>query len=290
MNNKATGGHVGGVTPPPPVLSLGASAMTDLSFRGAPEGHATIKAREADSGSRPDDRTTAPFLIEARGLCKTYPDGNVAALVDANFGVAEGEHVAIVGPSGSGKSTLLNMLGALDRPDRGDVWFRGIALGSVPNLDDYRIHHVGFIFQSFHLLPTLTAAENVQVPMFEDPQRSARQRAGRALELLQAVGLEHRARHRPMQLSVGERQRVAIARALANDPVLLLADEPTGNLDSVNAASVLDLFDALHHDRGLTLIVVTHSAEVSSRAERVLRVHDGRIVEDRRVVPHPPAP
>ncbi len=157
------------------------------------------------------------------------------------------------------------------------------------SLDEYRVKQIGFIFQSFHLLPTLTAVENVQVPMFEDRRRSPRQRAQRALELLRSVGLGQRAHHLPMQLSVGERQRVAIARALANDPVLLLADEPTGNLDSVNAASVLDLFDGLHRDNGLTLVVVTHSAEVSSRAERILRVHDGRIVEDRRVVPMGPA-
>lgn len=224
-----------------------------------------------------------PLLIEARQLSKTYPDGHVNAVIDANFEVAEGEYLAIVGPSGSGKSTLLNLLGALDRPDSGDVWFLGQPLGAMASLDEYRVKQIGFIFQSFHLLPTLTAVENVQVPMFEDRRRSPRQRAQRALELLRSVGLGHRAHHQPMQLSVGERQRVAIARALANDPVLLLADEPTGNLDSVNAASVLDLFDALHRDKGLTLIVVTHSADVSNRAERILRVHDGRIVEDRRV-------
>ncbi len=220
------------------------------------------------------------YLIEAHHLGKVYPDGHVNALVDASFGIKRGEYVAIVGPSGSGKSTLLNLLGALDRPDTGDVLFAGKSLRSL-DADEYRVRQVGFVFQSFHLLPTLTAVENVQVPMLEDRKRPTRQRLTKALELLRAVGMGHRAHHPPAKLSVGERQRVAVARALANDPVLLLADEPTGNLDSVNAASVLDLFDALHRDKGLTLVVVTHSEEVSSRAERVLSVRDGRIIEDR---------
>jgi len=220
-------------------------------------------------------------LIEARGLCRTYPDGNVNAVVDVDFQIVEGEYIAIVGPSGSGKSTLLNLMGALDRPVKGEVYFRGQDLGALKSLDDYRVQHVGFVFQSFLLLPTLTALENVQVPMLEGRRRKPAERARRALELLQSVGMAQRANHRPSQLSVGERQRVAIARALANDPELLLADEPTGNLDSVNAASVLDLFDGLHRDQGLTLVVVTHSQEVSQRAQRVLSVRDGRLVEDR---------
>jgi putative ABC transport system ATP-binding protein len=238
---------------------------------------------ETSNGNGPVPADTAvvrPYLIEARNLCKTYPDGHVNAVVDVNFGLAEGEHAAIVGPSGSGKSTLLNLLGALDRPDRGDVYFRSQALGTLKSLDDYRVNEVGFVFQSFLLLPTLTALENVQVPMFEGPRRRASERARRAMELLKAVGMLHRAMHRPSQLSVGERQRVAIARALANDPAVLLADEPTGNLDSANAAAILDLFDALNREHGLTLVVVTHSEEVSRRARRVLSVRDGRVVED----------
>lgn len=232
-----------------------------------------------------DMPAVSPYLIETRQLCKTYPDGHVNAVVDVTFGITEGEYVAIVGPSGSGKSSLLNLLGALDRPDSGDVYFHGQPLGAMKSLDAYRVNEIGFIFQSFLLLPTLTALENVQVPMFEGPRRTAAQRAHRAMELLQSVGMIHRAMHRPSQLSVGERQRVAIARALANDPVLLLADEPTGNLDSTNAASVLDLFDGLNRDHGLTLVVVTHSEEVSRRARRVLSVRDGRLVEDRRTTP-----
>jgi putative ABC transport system ATP-binding protein len=219
-------------------------------------------------------------LIEARGLCRTYPDGNVNAVVDVSFTIEKGEYVAIVGPSGSGKSTLLNLLGALDRPLAGDVYFNGQALGAMKSLDDYRVRHVGFVFQSFLLLPTLTALENVQVPMLEGPRRKSAERIRRAMELLQSVGMAHRANHRPTHLSVGERQRVAIARALANDPALLLADEPTGNLDSVNAASVLELFESLNRDHGLTLVVVTHSHEVSQRARRVLSVRDGRLVDD----------
>lgn len=222
------------------------------------------------------------YLIEARGLCRTYPDGHVNAVKDISFGIRPGEYIAIIGPSGSGKSTLLNLLGALDRPQLGEIYFRGHPLSHWPSLDDYRVRQIGFVFQSFLLLPTLTAAENVQVPMFEGPRRSPRERAAQALELLNSVGLGHRTHHLPTHLSVGERQRVAIARALANDPVLLLADEPTGNLDSVNAASILDLFDHLHRDRGLTLVIVTHSPEVAERAERILVVRDGQLLEDRR--------
>jgi putative ABC transport system ATP-binding protein len=183
-----------------------------------------------------------------------------------------------MGASGSGKSTLLNLLGALDRPDSGEVFFEGKPLSALGDLDNFRASKVGFVFQSFFLLPTLTAAENIQVPMFSGPL-SASARARKALELLEEIGMTHRARHRPGHLSVGERQRVAIARALANDPVLLLADEPTGNLDSHTAAEVLDLFDRLHGTRGMTLIVVTHGEDVAARAQRVLRMRDGELMQ-----------
>jgi putative ABC transport system ATP-binding protein len=226
-----------------------------------------------------NDVTREPFLLRTDRLSKTYPDGRVNALVEVSIAIRRGEYVAITGPSGSGKSTLLNLLGALDRPSAGEVYFEGRPLATCGNLDRFRAQKVGFVFQSFHLLPTLTAVENVQVPMFEGPLAAAA-RAAKAAELLAAVGMSSRARHLPSHLSVGERQRVAVARALANDPVLLLADEPTGNLDSHTAADVLDLFDALHRDRGMTLAVVTHSAEVAERAERVLRLRDGRVEED----------
>jgi putative ABC transport system ATP-binding protein len=220
-----------------------------------------------------------PFLLRTEGLTKTYPDGRVNALVDVSVGIRRGEYIAIMGPSGSGKSTLLNLLGALDRPSAGEVYFEGRPLRELGDLDHFRSQKIGFVFQSFYLLPTLTAVENVQIPMFEGPL-GASARAHKAGELLAAVGMGHRAHHVPGQLSVGERQRVAIARALANDPVLLLADEPTGNLDSHTAAEVLDLFAALHRDRGMTLAVVTHSAEVAERAERVVRLRDGRVLDD----------
>src|SRR5262245_20630320 len=230
-------------------------------------------------GAHPHDAPNGHLLL-AEGLYKTYPDGEVHALNGVTVGIREAEYVAITGPSGCGKSTLLNLLGALDRPDAGGVYFRGEARSGRRDLDRFRARQIGFVFQSFFLLPTLTARENVQVPMFEGPPRSVRERAKKADELLELVGMGPRARHRPTQLSVGERQRVALARALANDPVLLLADEPTGNLDSDNAEHVLDLLTAMQRDRRLALLVVTHSPEVAERADRVVRMKDGRVVSD----------
>jgi putative ABC transport system ATP-binding protein len=221
----------------------------------------------------------AGYLLYASDVRKTYPDGAVHALNGVTIGVREAEYVAITGPSGCGKSTLLNLLGALDRPDVGEVYFRGEALSTRRDLDRFRARQIGFVFQSFFLLPTLTARENVQVPMFEGPSLSARERAKKADSLLELVGMGKRAGHRPMQLSVGERQRVALARALANDPALLLADEPTGNLDSENAAKVLDLLTTLQKERRLAFLVVTHSDDVARRADRVVRMKDGRVVE-----------
>lgn len=222
----------------------------------------------------------AKSMLRTEGLYKLYPDGDVHALNGVTLDIPEGEYAAIIGPSGSGKSTLLNMLGALDRPDRGEVYFQGEALSKRRDLDRFRARQIGFVFQSFYLLPTLTSLENVQVPMFEGPRLGRRERVRKAHELLELVGLAKRAKHRPLQLSVGERQRVALARALANDPALLLADEPTGNLDSDNAAHVLDLFDAFQRDRGITLIVITHSADVAARANRVITMRDGQVVKD----------
>lgn len=223
----------------------------------------------------------AAYLLFADAVTKRYPDGDVRALDGLTLGVRAGEYVAITGPSGCGKSTLLNVLGVLDVPDTGAVYFRGEPLARHPAaLDRFRARQIGFVFQSFYLMPTLTARENVQVPMFEGPPRTRAERAKKADELLELVGMGHRAGHRPKQLSVGERQRVALARALANDPPLLLADEPTGNLDSSNAAKVLDLFADLQKARNLALIVVTHSDEVAALADRVVRMRDGRIVSD----------
>jgi ABC-type lipoprotein export system ATPase subunit len=218
---------------------------------------------------------TSP-LLRAEGLVKTYPDGDVKAVRGASLAIAGGEFAAITGPSGCGKSTLLHLLGGLDRPDSGEVFFEGEPLGSL-DLDAFRARRLGFVFQSFHLVPTLTALENVQVPMFE-AQWPRSERAGRAGRLLDDVGLSPRANHLPRRLSVGERQRVAIARALANGPSLLLADEPTGNLDSKAQAEVLALLGRLRRERGLTLVVVTHSAEVAAAADREIKLRDGRVV------------
>ena len=218
-------------------------------------------------------------LIRTENLCKVYPDGKVNALVEMNLTIPKGEYAAIMGPSGSGKSTLLNMLGALDRPTSGEIYFEGEPLSQMRDLDGFRSRQIGFVFQSFYLLPTLSAAENVQIPMFESSLPAA-ERARWAMELLEAVGMAHRSRHLSPQLSVGERQRVAIARSLANEPALLLADEPTGNLDSKTAADILDLFDRLHQERDMTLISVTHSEEVANRANRLIRLRDGRIESD----------
>jgi putative ABC transport system ATP-binding protein len=219
---------------------------------------------------------TTPMLRGDR-LERVYPDGDVHALRGVSLMVNEGESVAITGPSGCGKSTLLHLLGGLDRPTSGTVEFEGRPLGSI-DLDAYRALRVGFVFQSFHLLPTLSALENVQVPMFEAPWPRS-ERVPRASALLDEVGMTHRSGQFPGRLSVGERQRVAIARALANEPKALLADEPTGNLDSVNQAEILSLLDRLRRDRGLTLVVVTHSVEVAAACDRVVKMRDGRIVE-----------
>ncbi len=227
-----------------------------------------------------DDFPPDGQLLLADRVMKRYPDGDVRALNGVSLGVRAGEYIAITGPSGCGKSTLLNMLGLLDRPDSGEVFFRGAAISARGDIDHFRARQIGFVFQSFFLIPTLTARENVQIPMFEGPKLAARERARKADTLLELVGMSRRANHRPLQLSVGERQRVALARALANDPVLLLADEPTGNLDSENANKVLDLFTKLQKSRNLALIVVTHSDEVAERADRIVKMRDGRVVAD----------
>jgi len=225
------------------------------------------------------DRPASPHpnpLLRISAVCRSFDGGSVQALRNVSFEVGRGEYLTIMGPSGSGKSTLLNLLAGLDRPTSGEVAFYGQPLSSLKDLDQFRARTVGFVFQSFHLLPTLTALENVQIPMFEGPLGRL-ERVTRARELLALVGLSHRLRHLPAKLSVGERQRVAIARALANDPQLLLADEPTGNLDSAAAAGVLDVFGRLHREQGLTLIVITHNPDVAARAERIITLRDGRI-------------
>jgi ABC-type lipoprotein export system ATPase subunit len=223
--------------------------------------------------------SSAASLLEAKALTREFDAGQVKALRGVDFSIEEGEFVAITGPSGCGKSTLLQLLGALDRPTAGTLLYRGESLPDDPNPARYRAREVGFIFQAFCLLPTFTAAENVQMPMFET-DRSVSERRARAVELLKLVGLEHRLEHFPSKLSGGERQRVAIARSLANEPSLLLADEPTGNLDSENAHSVLELLVRLQQEQGRTMVLVTHDTTIAQRAKRVLRMLDGRIVSD----------
>lgn len=221
---------------------------------------------------------TDPPLLEATGVSRFFADGNVTALHEVSLQVQRGEYVALVGKSGSGKSTLLNLLGALDHPTAGTVRFRGQDLARQGDLARFRSSQLGFVFQSFHLVPVLTAEQNIQLPMFETTV-TARQRRQKAQELLEQVGMSHRREHRPPTLSVGERQRVAIARALANSPALLLADEPTGNLDSVTAAAIFELFDDLHRG-GMTLLLVTHDPLLAQRAQRTLTLRDGRLVTD----------
>jgi putative ABC transport system ATP-binding protein len=214
--------------------------------------------------------------LEVRNLCKSYDDGRIEALRGVDLSIDAGEYLAISGPSGSGKSTLLQLLGGLDTATSGEVLFQNQVLGAAVNLDNYRARQVGFIFQAFYLLPTLTAVENVQVPMLALDLLPTN-RAQRAETLLRELGLEHRLNSYPNELSAGERQRVAIARALANAPSILLADEPTGNLDSVNSARIMDILTGIQKQRGMTLIIITHENDIARAAPRHVRIRDGRI-------------
>ena len=217
-------------------------------------------------------------LIELSNVSKTYRDGNVKALQDVALRIKAGEFLTIVGPSGCGKSTLLHMLGGLDRPTAGEISFRGTPL-STKNLDNLRAREIGFVFQTFYLLPNLTAIENVQLPMFEGELPLAR-RAATARELLTTVGLADRVNHLPDQLSIGQRQRVAIARALANNPSIILADEPTGSLDSQSGREVMDILCQLNSHSQVTLVVVTHDEAIAAQGSRHIRMLDGRITSD----------
>jgi ABC-type lipoprotein export system ATPase subunit len=222
-------------------------------------------------------------MIETTDLTKIYGDGTqVRALDRVNIQIAAGEFVTVMGPSGSGKSTLLNMIGALDRPTRGRVLINGRDLTAVEDLDRFRAQTVGFVFQLHNLIPTLSARENVEVPLVGlGVRRGARRK--RSKELLALVGLEDRMDHLPNQLSGGQRQRVAIARALANEPTLVLADEPTGNLDSQSGADVIALMQRLNRELGTTFVIVTHDPAVARQTHRVLVMQDGGIVDDHRV-------
>ena len=219
-------------------------------------------------------------IVETHELTKVYGDGaEVRALDGVSLRIAQGEFVSVMGPSGSGKSTLLHLIGALDRPSSGQVIVGGQDLATVKNLDRFRSQTVGFVFQLHNLIPTLTALENVEVPLYEQ-RISARERRQRAKELLELVGLGDRLRHLPSTLSGGERQRVAIARSLANKPTLVLADEPTGDLDSKSGAEVIALMHQLNRELGATFIVVTHDPAVARQTERIVVLDSGRIVRE----------
>ena len=224
---------------------------------------------------------TAP-VVEARGVSRVFPmqAGAVTALADVSLRVSAGEYLSIVGPSGCGKSTLLHVLGCVDVPTAGALRFQDRDVATLPDAERsrLRLREIGFVFQRFFLLPMLTAWENVELPQAEAGIARAERRA-RTAELLDYVGLAARAGHRPSELSGGEMQRVAIARALANRPRLLLADEPTGELDQTTGGQVADLLDRLHHD-GTAVVVVTHDAVMAERAPRLVHMRDGRIVED----------
>ena len=223
-----------------------------------------------------------PSAIRIRELTRTYSMGadTVVALCDASLAVKRNEYVAVTGPSGSGKSTLMNLLGCLETPSSGDYWLNGVHVSRMNSreLAQVRNRQVGFVFQTFNLLQRCTALKNVEAPLIYARMRR-RERLERAAAALERVGLSNRLAHRPSQLSGGQRQRVAIARALVTRPSILLADEPTGNLDSATGEEVLALFDSLHAD-GNTLIVVTHDAGIAARASRRVEMLDGRITAD----------
>ena len=222
-------------------------------------------------------------MIAVENLSKTYDSGalSVSALREVSFEIEKREFVAIMGPSGSGKSTLMNLLGCLDLPTTGNYHLEEVDIGSLkPNqLAEIRNQRIGFVFQSFNLLPRATALENTELPLLYGRVANSTEMAMQALE---RVGLKHRAKHKPTELSGGEKQRVAIARALVNKPAIILADEPTGNLDSVTGEEIMSLFHELNSE-AVTLILVTHETEIAQQAKRIIKMKDGRIIQDQAV-------
>lgn len=224
---------------------------------------------------------TNQVVVETQELTKVY-EGAVRALDSVNLTIHAGEFIAVMGPSGSGKSTLLNLLGALDRPSSGICRVAGQDLAKVKDLDRFRSKTVGFVFQLHNLIPTLTSLENVEIPLQEEQMSDAARRE-RAQHLLELVNLGDRLHFMPGQLSGGQRQRVAIARALANKPAIILADEPTGNLDSKSTDEIMDLLRTLNREQSTTFIVVTHNPAVARAADRIITLRDGRILRDERI-------
>ena len=224
-------------------------------------------------------------MMELKDIVKTYQMDKVQvqALRGVSFSIEKGEMVALMGPSGCGKTTLLNILGCLDTPTSGSYHLDGVEVSNLSDsqLADIRNRKIGFVFQTFNLLARTSALENVRLPLLYGNGHDSR---GRALEALKRVGMGHRASHSPAELSGGERQRVAIARALVNNPAIILADEPTGNLDSRSSRDVLDILCELNHAEGITVVVVTHEHEIANRAQRIFALRDGQIVNEQRVM------
>ena len=227
---------------------------------------------------------TTEEVVKLQDVCRHYTVGGetVKALDGVSFAIHRGEYWAIMGPSGSGKSTLLNILGCLDRPTSGSYWLNGVDVARMADneLSDHRLKNLGFVFQSFHLIPQLSVLENIEMPMFYLGIPQA-ERTRRAKELADRVEMSHRLQHLPAELSGGQRQRVAVARALANDPAVLLADEPTGNLDSKTSVQIMALFQELY-EQGKTIIVVTHEPDIDAYAHSHIVVKDGKLLDYRR--------
>jgi len=224
-------------------------------------------------------RPRADEVVRLDGVMRHYRVGEetVRALDGVSFTIRRGSYWAIMGPSGSGKSTMLNILGCLDRPTSGAYWLNGENAAEMDDneLSDHRLHNLGFVFQSFHLIPQLTVCENIEVPMFYAGMSQV-ERTRKAEQLAERVGMSHRLRHLPSELSGGQRQRVAVARALANDPAVLLADEPTGNLDSATSVQIMGLFQELY-EQGKTVILVTHEPDIAAFAKACIVLKDGRV-------------
>ena len=231
--------------------------------------------------SEPSKPSAGPPAIEVKDVVREYDNGLVQALRGVSFTIEQGDYAAIIGPSGSGKSTLLHLIGALDHPTRGEVRILGENLREVRSLDQLRAKTLGFVFQLHHLIPNLPLWENVTLPALP-LGLSRRERRKRAVDLLGRVGLDHRVDFLPVKCSGGERQRAAVARALINDPQILLADEPTGSVDTETGQQILSLFEDFARERGRTRIVITHNRQIAAEAERVLRIVDGKLVEDSR--------
>lgn len=223
-------------------------------------------------------------MIKVNGVSKLYRTKEIetSALENVNFSIAKGEFVSVMGPSGCGKSTLLNIVGLLDKPTAGTVEIGGKEIKDMKDakLAEFRNHNIGFIFQSFHLIPSLNVRDNVELPLTFRKGMSAKERAERVDKVLESVGLSHRAKHYPSQLSGGQCQRVAIARAIVGDPEIILADEPTGNLDSKMSAEIMDILHRLNKEEGRTILMVTHNEQQAQQTDRVLRFFDGRQVSD----------